>query len=130
MAQEEPLEPEAPPPPEESSNRMFIILALLLGGIFLVGLICIGAYAVFLGPQQIHSRQTQVAVVNGTNTQIVAGNTQVAAALTRLLVRGAAGYRWAAATVPSPVASWGRSSLSAMSAVPPVVARFVGASPS
>jgi 4-amino-4-deoxy-L-arabinose transferase-like glycosyltransferase len=27
------------------------------------------------------------------------GNTQVAAALTRLLVRGAAGYRWAAATV-------------------------------
>ena len=27
------------------------------------------------------------------------GNTQVATALTRLLVRGAAGYRWAAATV-------------------------------
>ena len=83
MAQEEPLEPEAAPPPEESSNRMFIILALLLGGIFLVGLICIGAYAVFLAPQQLHTRQTQVAVVNGTNTQIVAGNTQVAADMTQ-----------------------------------------------
>jgi len=32
MAQDVPLEPEAPPPPEESSNRMFILLALLLGG--------------------------------------------------------------------------------------------------
>ena len=82
MAQEEPLEPGAPPP-EESSNRMFIILAILLGGIFLVGLLCIGAYAVFLGPRQVNAHNTQVAVVNGTNTQIVAGNTQVAADMTQ-----------------------------------------------
>ncbi len=110
MAQEEPLEPGAPPP-EESSNRMFIILALLLGGIFLVGLICIGAYAVFLGPQQIRARQTQVAVVNGTNTQIVAGNTQVAADMTRSAEQAAQtqaaldATATVAALPPSPTAS-------------------------
>src|SRR5712692_2917463 len=89
MAQEEPLEPVAAPPPEEASNRMFIILALLLGGIFLVGLICIGAYAIFLGPSQINARRTQVAIVNATNTQIVAQNTQTAADMTRSALEAA-----------------------------------------
>src|SRR6185295_924125 len=83
MAQEEPLEPEAPPPPEESSNRLFIILALLLGGIFLVGLVCIGAYAVLIAPTQLHNNQTQVAAVQMTNTQIVGDNAAAAATMTQ-----------------------------------------------
>src|SRR6185436_6076163 len=83
MADEETIEVDAPPP-EESSNRTFIVLAILLGGIFLAGLLCIGAYAVLIGPRAAAQRQTQLAVVNATNTQIVAQNSQVAADMTQV----------------------------------------------
>lgn len=82
MAEEETLEVEGPPP-EESSNRLFIILAVLLGSIFIVGLLCIGLYAVFIGPRTAQARQTEAAVINVQNTQIVAQNTEVAAEMTR-----------------------------------------------
>ncbi len=81
MAEEETLEVEGPPP-EESSNRLFIILAVLLGSIFIVGLLCIGLYAVFIGPQAAQTRQTQAAQVFAENTRIVAQNTEVALQMT------------------------------------------------
>jgi hypothetical protein len=87
MAEEETLEVEGPPP-EESSNRLFIILAVLLGSIFIVGLLCIGLYAVFIGPRTASVRQTEAAQINAQNTQIVAQNTQVADQMTQAFLAG------------------------------------------
>ena len=87
MAEEETLEVEGPPP-EESSNRLFIILAVLLGSIFIIGLLCIGLYAVFIGPRTAQARQTEAAGINAQNTQIVAQNTEVAAQMTSAFVSG------------------------------------------
>lgn len=80
MAEEEAVETEGPPP-EEASNRTFIILAVLLGGIFVLGLFCIGVYAVFIGPRQVTARATADAI-NSINTQTIASNTQAAATMT------------------------------------------------
>src|SRR5215212_10088180 len=82
MAEDDTIEVDGPPP-EESSNRTFVILAILLGGIFVAGLLCIGAYAVLLGPRTAVARSTELAVVNATNTQIVAQNSQVAGEMTQ-----------------------------------------------
>jgi len=62
---------------------IFFILAVLLGSIFIVGLLCIGLYAVFIGPRAAQARQTEAARVFAENTQIVAQNTQVALEMTR-----------------------------------------------
>lgn len=89
MAQQgEPLPPEAPPP-EEASNRMFIVLALVLGAIFLLGLLSIGAYAVLVIPRLQHTQQTQVAAVFAQNTQIVAQNTKTAGDMTQAALSAA-----------------------------------------
>jgi len=34
-------------PPEEASNRTFLIIAGVLGGLVLLGLLCVGAYVIF-----------------------------------------------------------------------------------
>jgi len=64
--EEEELAEEAP---EQSQNRVFILVALGLGGLFVIGLICIGLYAFIVAPGQKTAQLTQVAGVNATNTQ-------------------------------------------------------------
>ena len=54
----------------EGQNRAFILVAIGLGGLFVVGLICIGLYAFVVAPQQRGQRETAVANINATNTQV------------------------------------------------------------
>ncbi|MBI4771686.1 MAG: hypothetical protein HY784_15055 [Chloroflexi bacterium] len=68
--QEPAPETEGAPPPEEAQNRTFIILAIALGGVFLIGLVCIGVYILFIGPGQRHAKETQAASVMTQNAQI------------------------------------------------------------
>ncbi len=56
--------------PAESQNRTFMLVAIGLGGLFIVGLICIGLYAFLVAPQQKAAREAQVAAINATNTQV------------------------------------------------------------
>ena len=63
------------PLPEESSNRTFLIVAGVLGGLLVLSMICLGAYALVIAPQQ-QERQVQQA------TDIALENTQVAQSLT------------------------------------------------
>lgn len=51
-------------------NRTFLIVAGVLGGILLLALIAIAAYAVVILPQRQASQQTQALSVNATNTAI------------------------------------------------------------
>ena len=68
--------------PEESSNRTFIIAASVLGGIILLALICVAAYALVVIPNQ----RTGAADVEATR---IAQNTQVAQMLTETAVANA-----------------------------------------
>jgi len=52
------------------SNRTFLIVAGILGGILLIALLAIAAYAVLILPNQGTNQQTQVAEINATNTAI------------------------------------------------------------
>ena len=62
-------------PPEESSNRTFLYAAGILGGIVLVSIACLAAYALIFLPGQ---RQQQQEAANVQATQ----NAQIAGALT------------------------------------------------
>ncbi|MBL6960493.1 MAG: hypothetical protein ISR59_05235 [Anaerolineales bacterium] len=68
--------------PEESSNRTFIIAASVLGGIILLALICVAAYALVVIPNQ-RSGADDVEVTR------IAQNTQVAQMLTETAVANA-----------------------------------------
>lgn len=63
-----------------SSNRTFIIVAGILGGILLLALIAIAAYAVVILPGRDTNQQTQVAAINATNTAIAEQSQQTAIA--------------------------------------------------
>jgi cytoskeletal protein RodZ len=52
---------EAGPPPEESSNKPFLIVAGILGGIMLLSLLCLAAYAFLRFPTIQAQRSTQAA---------------------------------------------------------------------
>ena len=54
----------------EGQNRSFILVAIGLGGLFVVGLICIGLYAFVVAPLRRTSNETAVANINATNTQV------------------------------------------------------------
>jgi hypothetical protein len=78
---------EAGPPPEESSNRPFYIVAGILGGLFLLTLICLVAFVLLRGPltamlggNGTQNPATQAAIINEQNTQIAFGVTQTEAA--------------------------------------------------
>jgi len=75
----EPEVEEAGPPPEESNNRTFLIVAGILGGIMLLTLICIVAFAL-LRPLITGggNQATQAAEINLQNTEIARGVTQTA----------------------------------------------------
>jgi LPXTG-motif cell wall-anchored protein len=78
----EPGTEEAGPPPEESSNRPFLIVASILGGIMLLSLLCIVAFA--LARPMITggaNRQTQAAEINLQNTSVAHGVSLTAVAL-------------------------------------------------
>jgi len=53
-----------------SSNRTFLIVAGILGGILLIALLAIAAYAVLYLPSRDTGQQTQVAAINATNTAV------------------------------------------------------------
>lgn len=78
----EPGTEEAGPPPEESSNRPFLIVASILGGIMLLSLLCIVAFA--LARPMLSggaNRQTQAAQINLQNTNVAQGVSMTAVAL-------------------------------------------------
>jgi len=56
--------------PEQSSNRTFILIAVGLGGLFIVGLICIALYAFLIVPQQQAGRVATAEAINAANTQV------------------------------------------------------------
>jgi type II secretory pathway pseudopilin PulG len=66
----EPEEEEEESAPEQSSNRTFLIVAIGLGGLFLVGMICIGLYIGLVAPRQQDASATRVAEINAANTQV------------------------------------------------------------
>ncbi len=53
-----------------SSNRTFLIVAGILGGILLIALLAIAAYAFLILPGRDTGQQTQVAEINATNTAV------------------------------------------------------------
>ncbi len=63
----EPGVEEAGPPPEESSNRPFLIAVAILGGIFLISLLCIAAYLVLLRPMLNAREEARRATVSAQN---------------------------------------------------------------
>jgi len=52
------------------SNRTFLVVAGILGGILLIALLAIAAYAVLYLPSRETGQQTQVAGINATNTAV------------------------------------------------------------
>jgi len=67
--------------PEGSNNRTFLIAAGILGGVILLALICMAAYAFLLLPRQRAAQTAQQAGVLLTNTAIAGGATSTAQAL-------------------------------------------------
>jgi hypothetical protein len=67
--------------PEGSNNRTFLIAAGILGGVILLALICMAAYAFLLLPRQRAAQSAQQAAVLLTNTAIAGGATSTAQAL-------------------------------------------------
>lgn len=53
-----------------SSNRTFMVVAGVLGGILLIALLAIAAYALLYLPSRDTNQQTQVAEINATNTAV------------------------------------------------------------
>jgi len=67
--------------PEGSNNRTFLIAAGILGGVILLALICMAAYAFLLLPRQRAAQAAQQAGVLATNAAIASGATSTAQAL-------------------------------------------------
>ena len=55
------------------SNRTFLIVAGILGGILLIALLAIAAYAILILPNRGTNQQTQAARINATNTAVAQG---------------------------------------------------------
>jgi len=70
-------------PPEESGNRLFLIIAGILGGIAILTLICIAAYAFLYLPRLRQAQESNKATVDAQNTQvaIIIDQTRTAAAI-------------------------------------------------
>jgi hypothetical protein len=75
---------EETPPPEESSNRTFLIVAGILGGITVLALVCIAAYAFFVLPRQRAGREAQAATLTAQANEVSQAltSTAIAAAFT------------------------------------------------
>jgi hypothetical protein len=70
-------------PPEESGNRLFLIIAGILGGIAILTLICIAAYAFFYLPRLRQAQENNKATVDAQNTEVavIVDQTKTAAAI-------------------------------------------------
>jgi carbohydrate-binding DOMON domain-containing protein len=70
--------------PEESSNRTFMIAVGALGGVAVLALLCIAAYAFLVMPMRRNLQSQQVAKLNAQNTTVAQAITQtsIAAAAT------------------------------------------------
>jgi hypothetical protein len=86
------------PLPEETTNRSFIIAAAALGGLLVLSMICLGAYALVLAPRQREARIARA-------TEIVQENTQVAQSLTETAAAERATATPAATETPAPTAT-------------------------
>ena len=75
---------EETPPPEESSNRTFLIVAGILGGITVLALACIAAYAFFILPGQRARREADIATLTAQANEVSQAltSTAIAAAFT------------------------------------------------
>lgn len=80
---------EETPPPEESGNRTFLIVAGILGGITVLALACIAAYAFFVLPKQRSDREAQIATLTAQAIDVAtaAARTAIAAAATPTFTR-------------------------------------------
>jgi hypothetical protein len=65
-----------PNPPEESSNRTFLLVAGILGGLVLLGLLCIGGYIFFRNSSNQQTEATTIAQVTQQQATVQAGVTQ------------------------------------------------------
>lgn len=77
--------PESPTPESpEGNNRNFLIIAIVLGGIVLLSLVCMAAYALWILPRQRAGAQATSAAnaAAGTATSMIEAQTQLAASFT------------------------------------------------
>ena len=81
-----------PPPAEESSNRTFLIAAGILAGVVFLSIVCLAAYALFLGPRLNSQKAAQQATVEAQNVQIAQAMTATAMSL-----------QWTPTPLPSPL---------------------------
>jgi hypothetical protein len=65
-----------PNPPEESGNRTFLLVAGILGGLVLLGLICIVGYFFFRNNTNQQNEATAIAQVTQQQATVQAGVTQ------------------------------------------------------
>jgi len=68
------------PPPEESSNRTFMIVAGILGGITVLALACIAAYAFIVLPRQRAQREASIATLTAQADEVSRALTSTAVA--------------------------------------------------
>ena len=69
--------PEAPPP-SGPDNRGFILVVSILGGLFLLALLCMAGYVAVVLPKNRAQQSTQAALINRANTSTVSALTQAA----------------------------------------------------
>jgi hypothetical protein len=67
-------------PPEESGNRTFMLVAGILGGLVLLGLLCIAGYLFFRNSSNQQTQLTAVVQLTQQQATVQAGVTQTAAA--------------------------------------------------
>jgi hypothetical protein len=67
-------------PPEESGNRTFLLVAGILGGLVLLGLLCIAGYLFFRNSSNQQTQLTAVVQLTQQQATVQAGVTQTAVA--------------------------------------------------
>jgi hypothetical protein len=65
-------------PPEESGNRTFLIAAGILGGLFLLGLVCIAIYALVIYPGVKKGQMNAASTLSAQGTEVSFATTQTA----------------------------------------------------
>ena len=92
-------------PEEEASNRTFIIAASVLGGIVLLSIICLAAYALIFAPKQKADQAQEQDAAVAQNTQIAEMLTQTAESQILALTPLATDFVNTPTASPTPVVS-------------------------
>ncbi len=66
----EDMEMEEEAQPEETGNRTFILVAGILGGVFLLSLVCMAVYAMVYVPRSREAKSTEIAEIYAQNTEV------------------------------------------------------------